>query len=99
MIAIVLCGVLFIWASVDWFLASMKLSWLWIVTPFAWLLLAMGVAFLAGPAAFSVVDRPLPVTGSLYIFPMAVVAAAAGMVLNSLEFWSSALGHVWARFH
>jgi hypothetical protein len=99
MIAIVLCAVLFIWAAVDWFLASMKLSWLWVITPFAWVVLAVGCVILADQAAYSVIDRPLPADGSLYIFPMAVVAAAAGMVLNSLEFWSSALGQLWARFH
>lgn len=99
MIVILVCAVLFVWAAVDWFLASMKLSWLWLITPFAWLFLALGCAFLAGPATFSVVDQPLPVDGTLYIFPVAVVAAAAGMVLNSLEFWTSTLGHLWSRFH
>lgn len=91
------CIVLFIWSMIDWYQAAMKNSWLWIAVPFAWMALGLGAGFLVGPAAFTVVDRPLPVYGSMYIFPAAVVIAGMGMILNHLNFWGWTWRVMWYR--
>lgn len=97
MIAIVACMVLFVWSMIDWYLASLKHSWLWVVTPFAWILLLIGVVLLAGPMTMAVVDRPLPIGGEMYVFPAAVVVSGAGMVLNKLTFWRQMGRGLWTR--
>lgn len=93
----IICMVLFIWSMFDWYSAAMKNSWLWVVVPFSWLLLMVGAGFLAGPATFAVVDRPLPVYGNIYIFPAAVLVAGIGMVLNHLSFWGWCWRVMWSR--
>lgn len=93
----VICMVLFIWSMIDWFQAGMKNSWIWTVVPFAWMALALGAGWLAGPATFMVVDRPMPVYGSMYVFPVAVIVCGLGMVLNHLQFWGWAWRVMWQR--
>lgn len=99
MILPLICIVLFVWSMIDWFGASQKNSWVWIVTPFAWIALLFGVAFLAGPAAMSVIDQPLPTGGKFYVFPAAVIVSGLGMVLNNLSFWDWVWGVMWSRSH